>query len=58
MKVYEKYLGTMGPEEFESVEEVRAYFSKDNLVYMFGPDQYDAAEAEQAMREVLEILGE
>ena len=52
----EKYLGDQGPEAFESEQEARSYFSEKNLVWMFGPDQYDEHEAAEALQAVLTAM--
>ncbi len=42
----ERYLGTEGPEAFESIEEINEYFKPESLDYMFGPaDGHPDAEA-------------
>lgn len=46
---YQKYLGTMDVSEFEYKEEIEDYFSKGNLIRMFGPDEYNEEEAKEAM---------
>ena len=49
----EKYFGTEDVSAFESEDEIREYFSRDNLVHMFGADQYTKWEAEEALKEAL-----
>lgn len=47
------YLGTMGPEEFDSESEIREYFSEKNLVWMFGDDA-NLDDAQEAMEATIE----
>jgi hypothetical protein len=47
---FQKYLGTDGVESFDSEREIEQYFSKKNLVHMFGPEEYDAHDAEAAKK--------
>jgi hypothetical protein len=47
------YLGTMGPEEFNSESEIREYFSEKNLVWMFGDDA-NLDDAQGAMEATIE----
>jgi hypothetical protein len=39
----ERYLGTEGPEAFDSEWQIRDYFKKENLISMFGPGDYSDA---------------
>lgn len=46
------YLGNFGPEEFESVEDIREYFEMKNLVDLFGAGDY--SDRIEVMEEVIE----
>jgi hypothetical protein len=41
----ERYLGTESPTTFDSEEEIKDYFSPENLTRMFGPEDFGDAEA-------------
>lgn len=51
---YEKYLGDTDIEDFNDTDDIREYFSRDNLIYMFGPEEYNGTEADAALDAALD----